>query len=188
MPSGYYKETGLPYKQGFKKGHKINVGQTCNLGKKQSKEWVKNRMKSMGTIWNKGLKMGELYPHAGFQKGNKLQPKEHKRGADNPRWKGGEKNTLMLNKKRRVLKLGNSGSHTLSQWEELKMQCEYMCLCCKKVEPEIILHEDHIIPLSKGGSDNIENIQPLCRSCNSRKHTKIINFLQQENATRISNI
>ncbi len=48
MPSGFYKETGLPYNNAFKKGHKVNVGRhfkvkdTSNYKYKKSDEAKKN--------------------------------------------------------------------------------------------------------------------------------------------------
>lgn len=101
------------------------------------------------------------------------------RGEGSPRWKGGYVNTKRLAKVREARILENGGSHTLVDWEQLKMKYGYMCLCCKKTEPEIVLQRDHIVPVSKGGTSNIENIQPLCQSCNSRKKTKILNFIIQ---------
>jgi len=77
---------------------------------------------------------------------------------------------------RRARELGAEGSHTTTEWETLKMGYGYMCLCCKRCEPEISLTEDHIIPLVKGGNNYISNIQPLCGDCNTRKHTKIIDY------------
>lgn len=44
---------------------------------------------------------------------------------------------------------------------------------CKLCGSTTDLTIDHIIPLSKGGDNVLENYQILCRSCNSKKGTKI---------------
>ena len=102
------------------------------------------------------------------------------KGSNNPSWRGGisfEPGYMsFLNKKRRILELGADGSHNFGEWENLKAQYNWTCPACKRKEPEIKLTEDHIVPLIKGGSDNIENIQPLCKSCNSKKNTKTIKY------------
>lgn len=102
-------------------------------------------------------------------------------GEKNPSWRGGITNyerKLYLNGRRRVLRLEARGFHTQKEWQTLKEICNFTCLACRKREPDITLTEDHIIPLSKGGSDDIGNIQPLCRSCNCKKHAKIIIYEQ----------
>ena len=63
----------------------------------------------------------------------------------------------------------NGGCHSLGEWERLKAQYNWKCPKCSKSEPDIKLTRDHIVPISMGGSDNIENIQPLCIRCNSSK-------------------
>jgi len=66
------------------------------------------------------------------------------------------------------------GLHSAGEWELLKLQHGYRCPACGQQEPDIVLTQDHIVPLSQGGSDWIENIQPLCKSCNSKKHIQSV--------------
>mgnify|MGYP006921324890 CR=1 FL=1 len=58
------------------------------------------------------------------------------------------------------------GSHTFEEWQELCKKFNNKCAKCKENKK---LTKDHIKPLSECGTDYISNIQPLCRSCNSRK-------------------
>ena len=105
---------------------------------------------------------------------------EAKKGSKNNLWKDGrtqnkEYRNWLKNKRNRLKRSlnKNNSSHSFGEWQNLKAQYNWICLACGKKESEIKLTEDHIIPLSKGGSDNIENIQPLCQSCNSRKNNKL---------------
>jgi 5-methylcytosine-specific restriction endonuclease McrA len=68
------------------------------------------------------------------------------------------------------------GSHSIGEWEHLKALYNWTCPKCWRKEPQIKLTRDHIVAVSKGGSDNIENIQPLCVSCNSKKSTRAIRY------------
>lgn len=68
---------------------------------------------------------------------------------------------------------GNGGSFTKTEWDDLCAKYDYRCLACGEKKP---LTVDHVIPISKGGLNSIDNIQPLCGSCNRRKHTKVIDY------------
>jgi 5-methylcytosine-specific restriction endonuclease McrA len=80
--------------------------------------------------------------------------------------------------KRRVLLAGSGGNHTNEEWVQLKKSCGNKCVSCGRSEVDVLLTRDHIIPVFYGGSNNIDNIQPLCQSCNSSKSTKTINFIK----------
>jgi len=73
----------------------------------------------------------------------------------------------------RARKAEAEGTHTFTEFLVLCEAAEGRCLGCGK---EVPLTEDHIMPLALGGSDDISNIQPLCKSCNSRKGAKIVDF------------
>lgn len=115
-----------------------------------------------------------------------------RKGELHPNWRGGhasgpnraaymrEKNRIWiennrerkywLNNLRRAMLAKAEGSYTYGEWLECKKLHGKKCARCGKPEGEVVLTVDHIIPLSKGGSNYISNIQPLCRSCNSKKN------------------
>jgi 5-methylcytosine-specific restriction endonuclease McrA len=77
---------------------------------------------------------------------------------------------------RRAFKIGKPSSFTAAEWKSLKERYNYTCLRCGRREPAIKLTADHVVPISKGGAGTIDNIQPLCKPCNSAKHDDIIDY------------
>jgi 5-methylcytosine-specific restriction endonuclease McrA len=68
------------------------------------------------------------------------------------------------NRKRSAL-----GSHTFEEWLVVLDIFGNRCAKCPSTE----VTQDHKVPLSKGGTNNIDNLQPLCHSCNSRKGANV---------------
>lgn len=84
-----------------------------------------------------------------------------------------EKDRARVNK-RRARKAGNGGGYTADEFKQL---CDYYknrCLRCGR--SEVKLTADHILPVTMGGTSNIDNIQPLCKSCNSWKKDRHIDY------------
>ena len=67
---------------------------------------------------------------------------------------------------RRARKLAAEGSFTVSEWVLMQDWFENRCLCCGA---QASLQPDHVVPLAKGGTNWINNIQPLCGPCNYSK-------------------
>jgi 5-methylcytosine-specific restriction endonuclease McrA len=74
--------------------------------------------------------------------------------------------------KRRAAKTAAGGSFTAAQLRALYASQCGSCTYCLLWLPFESMEADHILPVSRGGSSWIENIQMLCVSCNRRKHNK----------------
>jgi 5-methylcytosine-specific restriction endonuclease McrA len=50
---------------------------------------------------------------------------------------------------------------------------KYQCQSCGQTAKETDLSIDHIIPLARGGQNDISNLQTLCRTCNLGKTDRL---------------
>lgn len=87
------------------------------------------------------------------------------------------KNARAWANRRRMRLAGAEGvPFTQDEWVSLKLASGCSCLACGRTEPEIVLEPDHVVPIAKGGRADIDNIQPLCVSCNRSKCDKTIDY------------
>lgn len=149
----------------------------------RSKAWAaanKERMKFLYARWAKNnpdkvrekcKRYRELYPERHKQYRQDWQEQNHEKYLFYKRQYGHRKRA------QRVKEI------THEDWHYVLEICDNRCLCCTK--DLVFLTMDHVIPLVKGGDHDLLNIQPLCFSCNSMKHTTAIDYRTREMIERI---
>ena len=58
-------------------------------------------------------------------------------------------------RRERLILARQKGTHTKKQWEDLKLEFNYRCVCCGLKRH---IDKDHILSLYLGGSDGIDNL------------------------------
>jgi len=46
---------------------------------------------------------------------------------------------------------------------------DFQCQYCGRKAPEVVLEVDHVVPISFGGDNKLENLRTSCRDCNQGK-------------------
>jgi 5-methylcytosine-specific restriction endonuclease McrA len=173
--------------KGFQKGHETSEETRKKIGLANRGIWIKYKCDNCGKVneeqKSKFIKSKTHFcDMACFKKFVSKLPPQKQNAYKGVRKDGESKQIYYKNyckrhpekishlKARRYARQRNAkGSHSFEEWQRLKRKFRNKCAICRKKKE---LTKDHIKPLSLGGTDYISNIQPLCRSCNSRKWKK----------------
>lgn len=130
------------------------------------KNWQKNNPDKVQSYW---LTENSRLKSRNWRAANREKSRQAARqwAKDNP-----VKNAIQTANHKALLN-GSEGTYTEAEWTELCARYSYLCLCCKEQKP---LTVDHVIPVTKGGRNDVSNLQPLCKECNSRKGQKTIDY------------
>jgi 5-methylcytosine-specific restriction endonuclease McrA len=111
--------------------------------------------------WEAGKQARRQYRKDNLER---LRAYDLERHAENP------ERARSASRRRKARLRGADGTHTAADVEEIAKAQRNRCAYCKVSLRGRVRHEDHIIPISKGGSNRRSNIQLLCAPCNLAKH------------------
>ncbi len=106
------------------------------------------------------------------RRARRTEEEKKKAKADNRLWQQENADKIAIaGAKRKADKASAPGPHHTKE-QRTKMFEEHggLCFYCGAQATSL----DHVVPLSRGGSDAIENCVPACRSCNSSKRNKLL--------------
>ena len=87
--------------------------------------------------------------------------------------------------KRRSHKRNAAGDCSVDDWRIVSEILGLKCLHPNKSECHGKIHQDHIRPLSQGGSNHPTNRQPLCEHHNTSKYTKWVDYRSKSQIKKI---
>jgi 5-methylcytosine-specific restriction endonuclease McrA len=79
-------------------------------------------------------------------------------------WDGWQKETIIIKSKRNPIQAALK--------HEVLKQAKYRCQDCGASNKDTELEVDHIIPVVQGGTDELDNLQVLCKDCNIKKNNR----------------
>ena len=184
-PTRYF--TGKPCKHGHVSERLASTG-VCVVCDKLRKTAAKQLKQILG-LWKRPKRSPEakraqkararLRQKQADPKGyaKKIAEKRARRHAANPavrreqrrRWKRQNPEQRAVTRQRHKLKRrGVPGKHTVAELRARYAEQEGRCFWCREALSDDY-HRDHVIPVSKGGTNDIRNIVLACAPCNVRK-------------------
>lgn len=171
------------------KNRKDNLNDICKkCNSEKVLKWQKNNPEKVGIKskkWATAHKeqryvAGVKWRNSNYEKMKQLikawaDSHREKRRASVKKWQDSHPEQRALNQRNReIKKLNVGGTITIKDLAWLKDKYGDRCLCCGASGVKLTL--DHVVPISKGGENSINNAQLLCGSCNSKKGTKTIDY------------
>lgn len=74
--------------------------------------------------------------------------------------------------RRKAAERNATGTFTWSEFMSIARRFEYTCAYCGERDGQ--LEPDHVVPLSRGGSNSTTNLLPSCRMCNADKNAHLL--------------
>jgi 5-methylcytosine-specific restriction endonuclease McrA len=101
----------------------------------------------------------------------KANPELHRERAR--RWLKNNREQANLTSRIKKQRRRAAGTLTVADWKLVLEVYGSACLACGDADKVTI---DHVVPISHGGLNTIENVQPLCSYCNTSKGARVVDY------------